>query len=150
MGNGNALLRARDLPVREPTSKGLCGCSGYLPVALTRIIWHIEAETKWPPSSWRTKMHKFRARFHWSFFQKVGVNTFFSISSDNGLSPTRWQAIIWSNDGHCLTHICVNWSQWLKFTFMELHRSNSWRYASELWRTCVDIFRLLSNGTYHN
>ena len=33
--------------------------------------------------------------------------------SNNGLAPTRRQAIIWTNVGHLLTHICVPRPQWL-------------------------------------
>ena len=44
-----------------------------------------------------------------------------SIVSDNGLAPTRWQAIIWSNDGK-LTDACmrrsasVSWNKTLLYT----------------------------------
>ena len=30
-----------------------------------------------------------------------------SIGSDNGLVPTRPQAIIWANDGWLLMHVCI-------------------------------------------
>ena len=43
--------------------------------------------------SWM-KMFEFRLKFHWSLFLKYS-----SIGSDNGLAPTRRQAIIWTNDG---------------------------------------------------
>ena len=44
--------------------------------------------TFWNVFSWM-KMYEFRLRFHWNVF----------IGSDNGLAPTRRQAIIWANDG---------------------------------------------------
>ena len=40
----------------------------------------------------RMKMYEFRFKFHWSVQHS-------SIGSDNGLAPTRWQAIIWTNGG---------------------------------------------------
>ena len=33
------------------------------------------------------------------FVPKIRINQYSSIGSDNGLAPTRWQAIIWTNDG---------------------------------------------------
>ena len=45
--------------------------------------------------SWM-KMLEFRLKFHWSLFLRVQLNHF-SIGSDNGLSPSRRQAIIWTN-----------------------------------------------------
>ena len=43
------------------------------------------------------KIYEFRLSFHFiQFVSRVRTN---SISSDNGLSPTRRQAIIWTNDG---------------------------------------------------
>ena len=43
------------------------------------------------------KMYGFRLTFHWSLFL-LSVKQYSSIGSDNGLVPTRWQAIIWTND----------------------------------------------------
>ena len=44
------------------------------------------------------KMYEFRLRFHWSLFLR-SKKQYSSIGSDNGLVPTRRQAIIWTNDG---------------------------------------------------
>ena len=41
-------------------------------------------------------MYDFRLKCHWSLFPKVKLT---SIGSDNGLAPTRRQAIILTNDG---------------------------------------------------
>ena len=46
--------------------------------------------------SWM-KMFEFLSKFHWSLFQRVKHNS--SNVSDNGLAPSRRQAIIWSNAG---------------------------------------------------
>ena len=50
------------------------------------------------------KMHEFQLKFHWSLFLEVKL-TIFSTGSDNGLAPTRRQAIIWTNDS--LDHRCT-------------------------------------------
>ena len=44
------------------------------------------------------KMYEFRLKFHWSLFLGVQL-TISIIGLENGLAPTRRQAIIWSNDG---------------------------------------------------
>ena len=56
-------------------------------------------------------MFEFRLKFHWSLFLRVQLAIFsefkFQIQiqfiqingSDNGLAPSRLQAIIWTNDG---------------------------------------------------
>ena len=41
-------------------------------------------------------MYEFRFRLQ---FVIMGLINNTSIGSDNGLVPTRWQAIIWTNDG---------------------------------------------------
>ena len=41
---------------------------------------------------------EFRSKFRWNLFLKVQL-TLSSIGSDDGVSPTRRQAIIWTNDG---------------------------------------------------
>ena len=44
------------------------------------------------------KMYGFRSGFHWSLF--LGVHwQYSSIGSDNGLTPARRQAIVWTNNG---------------------------------------------------
>ena len=40
---------------------------------------------------------EFRLKFHWSLFLRVQL-TIFHYDSDNGLAPSRQQAIIWAND----------------------------------------------------
>ena len=65
------------------------------------VRYHIEAETKWPPIRKRCfKMHffsmkifEFRLIFHCILFLRVQLA---SIGSDNGLAPSRRQAIIWT------------------------------------------------------
>ena len=61
--------------------------------------------TCWSGFLWM-KMHEFRLRFHWSLFLGVQL-IIFQLGSDNGLSPTRRQAIIWTNDGLGYRHINV-------------------------------------------
>ena len=57
-------------------------------------------------------MKMFEFRFHWSLFSMVKL-TIWHIGSDNGLAPTRRQAIIWTNDVRSSTHICVTRPQWV-------------------------------------
>ena len=47
--------------------------------------------------SWM-KMLEFRLNFHWSLFLRVQLK-YSTIGSDNGLAPSRRQAIIWTNGG---------------------------------------------------
>ena len=47
--------------------------------------------------SWM-KIFEFRLKFHWIMFLTVNWQ-YGSIGSDDGLAPTRRQAIIWTNDG---------------------------------------------------
>ena len=44
------------------------------------------------------EMFEFRLKFHWSLFLRDRL-TIFHLGSDNGLAPSRRQAIIWTNDG---------------------------------------------------
>ena len=48
--------------------------------------------------SWM-KILEFQLHFHWSLFLRVQLTKFSRIGSDNGLAPSRRQAIIWINDG---------------------------------------------------
>ena len=47
--------------------------------------------------SWM-KMFELRLKFLWSLFLRANEQ-YSSTGSDNGLAPTRRQAIIWTNDG---------------------------------------------------
>ena len=45
------------------------------------------------------EMYEFHLKFHRNFFLRFEL-TNSSIGSVKGLVPTRWQAIIWTNDGY--------------------------------------------------
>ena len=63
--------------------------------------------------SWM-KVYEFRWRFHWNLFLCSQLTIFLYIW-ENGLVPTRWQAVICTNDDNCVPkHICITWSQWVK------------------------------------
>ena len=69
-------------------------------------LYHISAETKWPPFSRRYFELDFLEWKRRNFDENVievcsqGTNwQYSSIGSDNGLATTRWQAIILTNDG---------------------------------------------------
>ena len=44
------------------------------------------------------KINETRLRFRWNLFLRVQSTIFYNTGSDNGLAPTRRQAIIWTND----------------------------------------------------
>ena len=55
--------------------------------------------------------------FKWNFIEICSLwsNLQQTITgSDNGLSPNRWQAIIWTNDGIVYWLVCVTRPQWVK------------------------------------
>ena len=53
----------------------------------------------------RMKMHELQLKFHWSFVPKGPINYIPVLGLDNGLVPTKRQAIIWTNDGYqCIYH----------------------------------------------
>ena len=56
---------------------------------------------------------EFRIRFQWTLFRWVQLK-YASIGSDNGLEPTRRQAIIWTNDG------LVYWRKYASLGLREL------------------------------
>ena len=58
-----------------------------------------------PPMSFRYKMHVFRLKFLWNLFLGVKSTIYQHWFRDNGLAPTRRQAIIWTNDG--LEYRCI-------------------------------------------
>ena len=76
-----------------------------------RNIWHcgtltdwgrdkmaaIFQTTFWNGFSWM-KMFEYRLKIHWSLFLRVKLRIF-GIGSDNGLAPSRRQAIVWTNEG---------------------------------------------------
>ena len=78
----------------------------YARVTYERIGLHIEAETKWPPISWRQfQMHFLQWEYinlDWHFIEvcsQVSNQQYSSTGSDNGLAPARRQAFVWTNDG---------------------------------------------------
>ena len=54
--------------------------------------------------SWM-KMCKLRLRFHWGLLSRVQITIYCCFGLDNGLAPTRWQAIIWTNGG--IVYSCI-------------------------------------------
>ena len=98
--------------------------------AFTCILYHIEAETRWPTFS--------RWIFKWIFFTEncciliqitlkyipKGPLTIIQHYLDNGLTPNRRQAIIWNND--CLAWWCIYASLGLdRLRFLHMHWGNN-------------------------
>ena len=79
------------------------------------------------------------ALIHWSLVTHVCVSKLTTIGSDNGLSPGRHQAIIWTNDGILLIRtLGTNFSEILSeihsFSLKKMHL----KMSSAKWR----LFRL--------
>ena len=87
--------------------------------------------------SWM-KMHEIHLRFHWSLLPKFELKIF-QIGSDNGLAPTRRQAIIWANEFISLMHICVTRSQWVN-PLMRCHVKLQRKHQSSIkWPFVTEI-----------
>ena len=81
--------------------------------------------------SWM-KMFQLRLQFHWSLFLRVQLTIFqhWLFGSDNGLAPSRQQAIIRPGNKPLsepmmvswLTHICVTRPQWVKELILYVRR----------------------------
>ena len=83
---------------------------------------------------------------HWDRVTHIGVSKIIIIASDNGLSPSRRQAIIWINDGILLIGpLGANFSGTLieirKFSFNKMHL----KMSSAKWH----LFRLGLNELTH-
>ena len=84
------------------------------------------------------KMFILRLRFHWSLFSSVQL-TIFQHWSDNGLAPSRRQAIIWTNDGG-FTDAQSLWVKWCSCNAL---------VSTVLYVTFMDVLRVMmtsSNG----
>ena len=73
------------------------------------------------------KLHRHTAALtHWGRVTHICVSKLTIIGSDNGLSPSRRQAIIWTNDGILLirtlgTNFSQNLSEIHSFSFKKMH-----------------------------
>ena len=79
--------------------------------------------------------HCVKALIHWGRVTHICVSKLTIIGSDNGLSPGRRQAIIWTNDGILLIWpLGTNFSEILSeihsFAFTKMH----WKMSSAKWR----------------
>ena len=85
---------------------------------------------------------------HWSRVTHICVSKLTSIGSDNGLSPVRRQAIIWTNAGILLIRtLGTNFSEILceihTFSFKKMH----FKMSSEKWRPfCLGLNVLTHHG----
>ena len=101
-----------------------------------------------------------RTLTHWGRVTHICVSKLSIIGSDNGLSPGRRQAIIWTNDGILLIRtLGTNFSEILSkihsFSFKEMHlkmSSGKWRpfclglnVLKETFQISVMIYRQVSN-----
>ena len=85
---------------------------------------------------------------HWGRLTHVCVSKLTIICSDNGLSPGRRQAIIWTNDGILLIrHLGTNFSEIFSeihtFSFKKMH----FKTSSAKWRRfCLGLNDLTDQG----
>ena len=122
-------------------------------------LWPLQIESKqtlfYVPWTVKDRTHG-PALTHWGRVTLICVNKLTTIGSDNGLSPTRRQAIIWSNAG-----ILLNWTlirskfQWnLKRNWYIFIQANAfenvvWKMAAILSRLqCVNTLRPRQNGRH--
>ena len=87
---------------------------------------------------------------HWGRVTHICVNKLTIIGSDNGLSPGRRQAIIWTNDGILLirtfrTHISEIVSEIHTFSFKKMH----FKMSSGKWRPSCLGLNVLSDYMNH-
>ena len=106
---------------------------------------------------------------HWGRVTHICVGNLNSIGSDNGLAPTRWQAIIWTNAGILLTGpLWTNFNEILieiqTFSFKKMRMqmsSGKWRpfciglnvltfvllrsyiqlHLQQIWNTLISLFK---------
>ena len=73
-----------------------------------------------------------------TFFQGSS-SQWVSIEPDNGLVLNRWQAIIWTNDGLILWHICVPQPRWVHDDVIKWkHFPRYWPFVRGIHRSSVN------------
>ena len=88
--------------------------------------WRIMSrQTDWQPGISWTRLLKVQLN-HWGRVTHIGVSKIIIIGSDNGLSPGRRQAIIWTDDGILLngrweTKVSEIWIEIYTFSFKKMH-----------------------------
>ena len=108
-------------------------CNATLPVhMLTRIGYHIEAETKWLPFSWRHFQMYF---LEWKHINFITISLKFVPKGPIDNIPALVQIMAWRRPGdkplsesmlvRLLTHICVTRPQWVKWYFKKPRLSQS-------------------------
>ena len=102
--------------VRGPSKMLYCRWYCNRELAIELVVW-LRTLTYWgrdivaaisqtplsSPFHWM-KIFEFGLKFHWSLFLRVQIETL-QIGSDNGLAPSRRQAIIWTNVAIVHRHI---------------------------------------------
>ena len=84
---------------------------------------------------------------HWGWVTHICVSKLNIIGSDNGLSPGRRQAIIWTNDGILLigplrTNFSEIWIQINTFSFTKMHLK---MLSGKCWPYCLGLNVLSKN-----
>ena len=97
-------------------------------------IWHL-CFRRYPVSWWRISGWRLFLLTYWGRVTHICVSKLTIIGSDNGLSPGRRQAIIWTNAGILLieslgTNFSENLIEILTFLFKKMHL----KISSAKWR----------------
>ena len=72
------------------------------------------------------KTYEFWLIFHWRLFLRVEL-TISNIGSDNGLLPSRHQAIIWTNDGYFTNiYMSLSLSELMLWCSLSIWYPNYW------------------------
>ena len=86
-------------------------------------------------SSWFTFVPQSEALTHWGRVTHICVSELTIIGSDNGLSPGRRQATIWTNAGILLIrYLGTNFSETIIKIYIFLFKKMHLKLLSEIWR----------------
>ena len=120
--------RRKELGCNRPFVNKLA-CFMYIGLAATpfflilckNLLWHswcIRSDSSWRPSlDRRSVWYQYKILTHWGQVTHICVSKLTAIGSDNGLSPCRCQAVIWTNAIILLIRIlAANFSEILSYS----------------------------------
>ena len=115
-----------------------------------KIALWIQFEITWPVAAIKSLRFALLLLKHWGRVTLICTNRITNIGSDNGLSPGRRQAIIWTNVGILLIRtLGTNFSEILSemhtFSFKKMHL----KMSSAKWRPFCLGLNVLSFAYFH-
>ena len=109
-----------------------------------------EINFKMTSAKWRPVTLCLNVLTYWSWVKHICISTLTIIGSDNGLSPDRCQAIIWTNAGILLIgSLGTNWSEILIEIYTFLLRKMHLKMLSGIWQPfcpCLNVLTLNVQG----